>query len=83
MNDQLRKRQLSAKYGFYAYFLIFAITIIVDGVAGKFQYVLDTSASHILVFVLQKFLAYNVIAILPAVIIALTFYFFILRDCED
>lgn len=82
MKDQTMKGKLSLKYGFYAYFIIFAITIIVDGISGKFQYVLDSSASHIVVFVLQKFLTYNLIAILPAVIIALTFYFFILRDCD-
>ncbi|KAA9300821.1 MULTISPECIES: hypothetical protein [Aerococcus] len=42
MKDQTMKGKLSLKYGFYAYFIIFAITIIVDGIwevsvcAGQF-----------------------------------------------
>jgi len=71
--------KLSIKYSLISYIIIFALTLIIRGLAGAEQYqnILSKDIIEIFKLLASAFVQNIGIALLPAIIIGFVFYFYI------
>jgi len=75
----------SFKYAFVSYCIIFALTLLIRGIREENLYpdILSKDISEIIKIVIVTFGQYIYIASIPAVIIGLVFYFYIIPRQQD
>lgn len=76
-------RKQSIKYAVISYVLIFAVSMIVTTIRNDFSSILQQGTFEILKELVLQFIHYNQLAIPPACIIGLVFYFYIFPSKQE